>query len=71
MTTKNYDQALADYDKALDLVWSDIFELVNAIKDSKSDSEIASAKEHISWSLIELTNLPCTHQRDNDNKESN
>ena len=61
-----------DLDKATDLVWEDIFELVTAIQTGASDSEIADAKERISWSLIEFGNISHLRgQQSVENKEQN
>lgn len=48
---------LKDLDDAVDQLWEDIFELVDAIKDGKSHYDIADAKEHISMQIIEYGNL--------------
>lgn len=46
-----------DLDDAVDQLWEDIFELVDAIKENKSQYDIADAKEHISMQIIEYGNL--------------
>lgn len=46
-----------DIDDAVDQLWVDIFELVDAWKADKSLHEIQDAKEHISMQIIEYGNL--------------
>ena len=46
-----------DLDDAVDQLWEDIFELVDAVKNGKSYYEIQDAKEHISMQIIEFGNL--------------
>lgn len=46
-----------DLDDAVEQLWEDIFELVDAVKEGKSQYDIADAKEHISMQIIEYGNL--------------
>lgn len=46
-----------DLDDAVEQLWEDIFELVDAVKEDKSQYDIADAKEHISMQIIEYGNL--------------
>lgn len=54
-----------DLDDAVDQLWEDIFELVDAINDGKSEYDIADAKEHISMQIIEYGNLCWLRGRQN------
>ena len=48
---------IQDIDNAEDLLWTNIFELVDAIKNDKGHWEITDAKETLSMQIMEYGNV--------------